>query len=246
MPIAVLEKWIEDGSFNPERMAEGDYSCTTAIVIVLNPNAQGTALENACIGLVVRWHKAPVGQIATVLNLIKYAHSLMEVERQSSKLIPRACQFPPDLLPQIVILRNHATPNRDPKTGEEVPFVTIGHFTSKDTLFCGVTRDLELYTAEEVITLRNMGIFKSLSTNQSTPKLPSLASLGQALSSPPDPKVTPCSPKVELDSSSKKRDHKSSSKSHKCPVSAAAGSHADLEKSEQECEAAFKQLEWRA
>ena len=73
--------------------------------------------------------------------------------------------------------------------------------------------------------------------------LPSLTSLGQALSSPQDPKVTPCSPKVELDSSSKKRDHKSSSKSHKHPVSMAAGSHADLEKSKQECEAMCKQLE---
>ena len=115
--------------------------------------------------------------------------------------------------------RNHATPYRDPKTGEDAPFITIGPFASRDMLFCGTTRDLELYTAEEVITLKNMGIFKSSSTIKSSPKLPSLTSLGQALSSPPDPKVTPSSPKVELDSSSKKRDHKSSSKSQKHPVS---------------------------
>ena len=38
MPIAVLEKWIEGGSFNPECMAEGDYSHSTTILIVLNPN----------------------------------------------------------------------------------------------------------------------------------------------------------------------------------------------------------------
>ena len=121
--------------------------------------------------------------------------------------------------------------------------MTIGPFTSKYTLFCGIARDLELYTAEEVITFRNAGIFKSSSTNRSTPKLPSLASLGQPLSSPPDSKVTPHSPKVELDTSSKKRDHKSSSKSHKHPVSMASGSHTDLENSEQEHEATCKQLE---
>ena len=71
-------------------------------------------------------------------------------------LIPRGMQFPPDLFSQIVILHNHVTPYHDPKTGEEAPFITIGHFTSKDMLFHGIARDLELYTAEEVITLRNV------------------------------------------------------------------------------------------
>ena len=107
-----------------------------------------------------------------------------------------------------------------PKQERRMPFVTVGPFASKDTLFHGIAGDLELYTAEEVITLRNVGIFKSSSSaSQSTPKLPSLASLGQALSSPTDPKVTPRSPKIEPDLSSKKWDHKSSSKSHKHPVS---------------------------
>ena len=80
MPIEVLEKWIEGGSFNPEHMAEGDYSHSTAILIVLNPNAQDTGLESTCIGLIVHQCKAPVGKKAKVLNLIKYAHSLMEAE----------------------------------------------------------------------------------------------------------------------------------------------------------------------
>ena len=82
--------------------------------------------------------------------------------------------------------------------------MTIGPFTSNDTRFHSVASDLELYTTEEAITLRNMGIFKSSNTNQPTPKLPSLTSLGQALSSPPDSKPTPCSLRLEPDSSSKK------------------------------------------
>ena len=85
--------------------------------------------------------------------------------------------------------------------------------------------------------------FKSSNASQSTPKLLSLASLGQALHSPPDSKLTIRSPQVEPDSSSKKRDYKSSPKSYKRPVSAAAGSHTDLEKSEHECETACKQLD---
>ena len=262
MPIAVLEKWVEGGSFNPKCMAEGDYSHSTAILIIFNPNAQGTALESMSVMLVVCRCKSPVGQISTIPKLIKYTHSLMEVEGQSSEpvhrtictivgnygghmafamdppfhvtyllhfvdtedpaqmtfrsqqnhpvsftgdclmvhqllmrdcpehkyvmdrhhgclLIPRGMQFPEDPFPQIVVLRNHATPYRDPKTREEAPFITIGPFASKDTLLQGVARDLELYTAEEVITLRNTGIYKSSSSaSQSTPKLLSLTSLG--------------------------------------------------------------------
>ena len=320
----ILEKWVKNGNFNPECMAEGDYSCSMAILVILSPNAQGTALKSMSIRLIVCWHKAPVGQIGNIPHLIKYACSLMEVEGQSSEperrtfctimgnygghmlfatdppfcvayplhfvvkedpaqmtfrnqqshpvlftrdgllvcqlltqdcpeceyamatcngclLIPRGVQFPTDLFPEIVVPCNHTQPYHDPKTGKEAPFMTVDPFARRDMLFCGVARDLELYTAEEVITLRNMGIFKSSSsTSQSLPKLPSLTSLGQALSSPTDPKATPCSPKIEPDLSSKKQDHKSSSKSHKHPVSMAAGSSADLEKSKQDHEAEHK------
>ena len=97
---------------------------------------------------------------------------------------PRGVQFPKDLFPEIVVLHNHATPYRDPKTGREAPFITIGPL-SRDTLFQGIAGDLELYTTEEVITLRNAGIFKSSSgTSQSLSKLPSLTSLGQIQSAP--------------------------------------------------------------
>ena len=122
--------------------------------------------------------------------------------------------------------------------------MTVGPFASRDMLFCGFTGDLELYTAEEDIILGNTGIFKSSSSaSQTHPKLPSFTSLGQSLSSATSPKVAPCSPKIELDSSSKKWDQEVSLKSHKCPVSTAAGSCADLEKSERECEADRRQME---
>ena len=99
-------------------------------------------------------------------------------------------------------------------------------------LFAGIARDLELYTTEEVMSLRSAGILKSPSgASLSLSKLSSLTSLAQIQSAPTTPKVTPGSPKVELDSSSKKRNYTSSSKIHKHPVSVAAGSSASLEKS---------------
>ena len=152
------------------------------------------------------------------------------------------CIFCPDLFPQILIPRNHATPYCDPQTGEDAPFVTVGPFASMDTLFHGTAGDLELYTAEEVVALRNAGVFKSSNTGPSTPILPSLTYLGQALPPPVNSKLPNHRFKVEPDSSTRKRDYRSSPRSHRCPVSTATGSHEDLDKSEHEHEAACKQL----
>ena len=84
IPIMVLEKWVADGSFNLEHMAEGDYSHSTTILILLNPNKEGTAMKSTRIGLIIRWGMGPVGQIDDIMKLIMYAHSLMKVEWQSS------------------------------------------------------------------------------------------------------------------------------------------------------------------
>ena len=115
-------------------------------------------------------------------------------------LIPRGVHFLPNLFPQILIPCNHMTPYCDPQTGEEAPFVTVGPFVSTDTLFHGTAGDLELYTAEEVIALRNAGVFKSSNTGPSTPKLPSLAYLGQDLPSSASSKLPNHHFKVEPDS----------------------------------------------
>ena len=47
---------------------------------------------------------------------------------------------------------------------------------------------------------------------------------------------------MEPDSSTRKQDVSNSPRSYRCPVSTAAGSHEDLDKSEHECEATHKQL----
>ena len=70
--IAVLEEWILNGSFNLDHKPNEDCSSTTAILIVLTPNMQGTALTYASIGLIVRQRKGPVGRIEDIPRLITF------------------------------------------------------------------------------------------------------------------------------------------------------------------------------
>ena len=52
--VTVLERWVESGHFNPEHKSAYDCSCSTAILIILTPNKQGTLLMYASIGLIVQ------------------------------------------------------------------------------------------------------------------------------------------------------------------------------------------------
>ena len=106
-------------------------------------------------------------------------------------------------IPEIFIPQNHAAPYRNPNTGKEAPFITMGPFCSTDTLFLGVTGDLQLYTTEEVVHLRSTGVVKpSSAPSLSISTLSSLASLAQIQPAPATlglPKISPGSPKVELE-----------------------------------------------
>ena len=81
--LVILEKWVENGSFNPEHMAEADYSHSTAILLALYPDALLNDLESMGIKLIVHQHGTPLGQVSSIPQLIKYIHSLLEFERQS-------------------------------------------------------------------------------------------------------------------------------------------------------------------
>ena len=82
--ITVLERWIMNGTFNPDHMAEGEYSCSTTILIILNPNKQGTGLKCMSVRLIVQWHNGLVGWIDDVPKLITYACSQLKGDRHSS------------------------------------------------------------------------------------------------------------------------------------------------------------------
>ena len=51
--IAILEEWISNGSFNPHHKPDEDCSRTTAILIILTPNTQGTGLMYVSVGLII-------------------------------------------------------------------------------------------------------------------------------------------------------------------------------------------------
>ena len=82
--IAVLESWVASGCFNPERMPADDHSRSTAILIILTPNKQGTSLMYMSIGLIVRQRMGPVGQIEDIPKLIAYTRSQLRGDRPSS------------------------------------------------------------------------------------------------------------------------------------------------------------------
>ena len=106
-----------------------------------------------------------------------------------------------------------------------------------DTIFSGITGDLQLYTTEEVVCLRSVGVVKpSAAPSLSISALPMLVSLAQMQSVPATlglQKMNPGSPRVKPDSSSKRWEELSSSKGHKHQVSVATGSSTSLEKSDE-------------
>ena len=87
--IAVLEEWISNGSFIPHHKPDEDCSRTTAILIILTSNTQGTRLTYVSIGLIIRWRKGPVGQIEDIPRLITFIRSQLKGDRPPS---PNDCK----------------------------------------------------------------------------------------------------------------------------------------------------------
>ena len=88
--IAVLEEWISNRSFTLDYKPDEDCKHTTAILIVLTPNTQGTALTYASVGLIVQRRKGPVGWIEDIPRLITFIQSQLKGDRLTS---PNACKM---------------------------------------------------------------------------------------------------------------------------------------------------------
>ena len=141
--------------------------------------------------------------------------------RRRHVLIPQGVHFSTNIIPEIEVPHGHSAPYYNPQTGVEAPFFTMGPFTSTDTLFPGAPGDLDLYTDMEISGLVKVGLLE-----------PSIASTQ-------DPHTVSSASKAETALSVKKQDDRDSPGCQR-PVSAAAGSREDLNKSEQEREAARK------
>ena len=106
-------------------------------------------------------------------------------------LIPRGMQFGPALFPEIVVPRNHTSPPVNPATWQEAPFRTVGPFQAMDTIFPNFPGGLELFTAEEVVQLKELGVLNPPNAPEHLPLfLPLVSSsrgkvVSAALSMPP-------------------------------------------------------------
>ena len=82
--MAVLKEWISNGSFNPHHKPDEDCSHTTAILIILAPNSEGTKLTYVSVGLIIRWCKGPVGWIEDIPRFITFIRSQLKGDRPAS------------------------------------------------------------------------------------------------------------------------------------------------------------------
>ena len=106
-------------------------------------------------------------------------------------LIPRGMHFGPELFPDLVMLRNHAAPLIDSITWQEVPLWMVGPFRAMDPIFPSLLGGLELFTAEEVAKLKELGVLNPPNMPGCLPLFPPLVSsswgkvVSTALGAPP-------------------------------------------------------------
>ena len=100
-------------------------------------------------------------------------------------------QFGSELFPDLVMPCNHVAPLIDSITQQEVPFQTVGPFRAVDPIFPSLLGDLELFTAEEVAKLKELGVLNPPNVPGHLPLFPPLVSsswgkvVSTALGAPP-------------------------------------------------------------
>ena len=110
-------------------------------------------------------HNHPYAMITNnmiVRRLLSLPHWEPMVRKQTKGgclLILRGVHFGPALFPEIVVPHNHASPPVDPAMWQEAPFRTVGPFWAMDSIFPSFPGDLELFTAEEVVRLKELGFW---------------------------------------------------------------------------------------
>ena len=81
--LTLLQSLIADGSFNPEHIAESDYSHTTAILLAFGLDAKLKDIERVGIWLLVRQHGGLLAPISSMELFISHIHDMLKLERAS-------------------------------------------------------------------------------------------------------------------------------------------------------------------
>ena len=129
--------------------------------------------------------------VRRLLSLPHWEPTVRKQTKGGHLLIPRGMQFGPALFPEIVIPCNHASPPVDPVTWQEAPFRTVGPFQAIDSIFPSFPGGLELFTAEEVVRLKELGVLNPPNAPEHPPLFPLLVSssrgkiVSAALGTPP-------------------------------------------------------------
>ena len=74
-------KFIEKGSFNPNKLPEDSYSHTTAILLAFIPDLRLMDLERVGIGNIIRRHGSPLGGMQSIDTVISHIHVVLAIER---------------------------------------------------------------------------------------------------------------------------------------------------------------------
>ena len=112
--------------------------------------------------------------VRRLLSLLNWEPTERKHTKGGHLLIPRGVQFGPKLFPEIVIPCNHAGLLVDLAMWQEVSFQTIGPFQAIDTIFPSLPGDLELFTAEEVAQLKELGVLNPTHMPEHPPLFPPL------------------------------------------------------------------------
>ena len=100
--------------------------------------------------------------VRRLLSVLNWDPAERKCTKGGHLLIPRGVHFSPKLFPEIVIPHNHMGPLVDSATQQDAPLWTIGLFRAMDTIFPGFPGDLELFSAEEVAQLKELGVLNPL------------------------------------------------------------------------------------
>ena len=129
--------------------------------------------------------------VRRLLSLPYWEPTVSKQTKGGHLLIPRGMQFGPTLFLEIVIPRNHTSPPVDPVMWQEALFQTVGPFQAVNTIFPSFPGGIELFTAEEVVKLKELGVLNPPNTLECPPLFLLLVSssrgktVSAALSAPP-------------------------------------------------------------
>ena len=114
--------------------------------------------------------------VQQLLSVVNWNPAERKLTTGGHLLILRGVQFGPRLFPNLVMPCNHAAPLIDSSTCQEVPFQMVGPFWAMDPVFPGLPGDLELFTAEEVAKLKELGVLNPPDAPGHLPLFPPLVS----------------------------------------------------------------------